>query len=86
MIYIFNKQNKRLGFIKVNEQISLCYNNSGKQIAKIGETGNYLYLYDNSNNLIAIYNGANTYNKHNNFIGKGNLIYNLVYPTIAFIK
>ncbi len=85
MLNIYDKNGKRLGYIKQG-QISYCFNDGGKQIGKIAQCGNNVYLYDYNNNLIARYNGANTYNKNSNLIGRGNLLYVLLYPQIAKIR
>lgn len=74
MLNIYDKNGKRLGYNKQG-QINYCFNDGGKQIGKIAQNGNDVYLYDYNNNLIARYNGANTYNKNSNLIGRGNLLY-----------
>ncbi len=85
MLNIYDKNGKRIGYIKTG-QISFCFRDNGKQIGKIAQNGNNVYLYDYNNNLIARYNGANTYNKNSNLIGRGNLLYVLLYPQIANIR
>ena len=85
MLNIYDKNGKRIGYIKTG-QISFCFRDNGKQIGKIAQNGNNVYLYDYNNNLIARYNGANTYDKNCNLIGQGNLIYVILYPQIANIR
>ena len=85
MLNIYDKNGKRIGYIKTG-QISFCFRDNGKQIGKIAQNGNNVYLYGYNNNLIARYNGANTYNKNSNLIGRGNLLYVLLYPQIANIR
>lgn len=45
MLNIYDKNGKRLGYIK-QEQKNYCFNDGGKQIGKIAQNGNNVYLYD----------------------------------------
>lgn len=85
MLYMFDKSGKRLGYIKVG-QISFCFDNLGRQIGKIGQSGNNLFLYNADDKLLASYNGKSTYNANGNPIAKGNCLYDILYPTLAQIK
>ncbi len=85
MLYLYDKLGKRIGYIKAG-MISICFDDDGNRLGKIGQNGNYLYLYDNNNKLLAIFNGRNTNDSHNNYIGGGNLLYNILYPTLATIR
>ena len=85
MLYLFNKLGKRIGYIKTG-QISFCFDSLGRQIGKIGKSGNGLYLYNNSNRLLARFDGRNTYNANNNFVFNGNCLYNILYPTLSQIR
>ena len=85
MLYIFDKYGNKLGYVKMI-QVSICYNKNGHIIGRIGKTGNYYYLYSYGGNLLAMFNGISTYNGYGNLIGKGNLLYSLLYSNISYIK
>ena len=86
MLYLFDKSGKRIGYIRVNGHVSFCFDSQGKQIGRMAESGNYIFLYNGSCKLLASFNGIHTYNSHRNLIGKGNLLYNILYPTLATIR
>ncbi len=85
MLYIFDKFGNKLGHVKIG-QVSICYNKNGHIIGRIGKTGNYYYLYSPSGNLLAMFNGISTYNSYSNLIGKGNLLYSMLYSNMSYIK
>ena len=85
MLYLFNKLGKRIGYIKTG-QISFCYDNLGRQIGKIAQSGNCLFLYDNRNKFLARFDGRNTYNENNHYICNGNVLYKILYPTLIQIR
>ena len=86
MLYLFDKNGKRIGYIRVNGHVSFCFDSQDRQIGRMAESGNYIFLYNGSGKLIANFNGRHTYNSHSNLIGKGNLLYNILYPTLAKIR
>ena len=85
MLYLFDKSG-RIGYIKINGHVSFCFDNQGRQIGRMAESGNYIFLYNGSGKLLASFNGRHTYDSHSNLIGKGNLLYNILYPTLAKIR
>ena len=85
MLYLYDKLGKRIGYIKAGI-VSICFDNNGNRIGKIGQNGNYLYLCNNNDKLLAIFNGRNTNDSHNNYIGGGNLLYNILYPALKTIR
>lgn len=85
-MYLFDKSGRRIGYIKVSGHVSFCFDNQGRQIGRMAESGNYIFLYNGSGKLLASFNGRHTYDSHSNLIGKGNLLYNILYPTLAKIR
>lgn len=85
MYYLFDKLGKRIGHVKTG-RISYCFNNNGNFIGRIAQSGNYIYLYNANGSMLGLYNGRNTLDKHSNYLGKGNLLYYILYPTLATIR
>lgn len=85
MLYVLDSKEKVLGCI-VDGYVTFCFDNLGNQIGTIGKNDGMLYLYNKDNKLIAIYNGRNTINPVGDLIDKGNVIYEILYPTYSMLK
>ncbi len=85
---IYDKFDTNLGFIFVSddEYISFCYDRKGNFLGRIIGDEKVLFAFDEDDKLLGRYDGVYTYDKHNNPLKKGNLIYNLFYLTIKHIK
>ena len=84
-MYILDNKNEVLGCVKEG-YVSFCFDNSGNHIGTIGKNDGMLYLYNKDNKLVAIYNGRNTINPVGDLIDKGNVIYEILYPTYSMLK
>lgn len=85
MLYLYDKLGKRIGCIKAG-RVSFCFDNLGRYIGRVAQSGYYLFLYKANGSLMGIFNGRHTLDGHNNYIGSGNLLYYLLYPTLETIR
>ncbi len=86
MLYLFDKSGRRIGHIKLSGNILFCFDSQCRQVGRMAKSGNYVFLYSGSGKLLASYNGRHTYDSHSNLIGRGNLLYNVLYPTLSQIR
>lgn len=82
MLKFFNKEGRFIGYTKSCNY----FNHNDKLLGTTKVIDGNLYLYTPDGILTAYYNGIYTYDKQNNIIEKGNLIYKIVYPSFAGIR
>lgn len=86
MLYIYDKKGKEIGFINYKYGMFHCFNSDGLRIGKLLETPENIYLFNKNGKIIAKYDGQATYDRYCNFINDGNILYQMLYPTLAEIR
>lgn len=85
---IYDKFDKKLGDVFVSEDgyISLCFDKKNNLIGRIVGDEKVMFAFDEDDRYLGRYDGVYTYDKHDNLLKRGNLIYNMFYLTIKHIR